>query len=60
MTVSQTEPVSFQDPSKMKSQYQEQKLLAEIERFVGHDLSKQQEGHHTIRQTNGSLQVFYA
>ena len=44
----------------MKSQYQEQKLLAEIERFVGHDLSKQQEGRHTIRQTNGSLQVFNA
>lgn len=39
MTVSQTEPVSFQDPAKLKSQYQEQKLLAEIERFVGHDLS---------------------
>ena len=39
MTVSQTEPVSFQDPARMKSQYQEQKLLAEIERFVGHDLS---------------------
>lgn len=59
MTASQTEPVSFQDPAKLKSQYQEQKLLAEIERFVGHDLS------HSKRdiikcQTNGSLQVFNA